>query len=693
MNDQPDKMAMPQEDPLIITLADDPSPSTSHRLEVVKSLNELYTQLDNDRKGITAEFIENASREQLHTKQLEIDTILQLYRSKYLELNVSELKTESRNQWMTQKTFMETVEKQLHELFTTSRFNIATAKIKILDKAFAKLQNEKDGITNEFLRKATIEELQSKRSQHAQLLEEYMNEYETIKLDDLTPDEKSKVETQHQRAQTLGSNTEAFFLDEIRKKQPNKEPPSDPIVDRPHTSHHSKASHHTENKEDASQAVEALQAAHQSQLRAIQTELASLRQTNRELEQKLGSIQVMTTPSVQVVMGDENNEETQDPETQVAAGNSQSQGAVMQLKIDSIKLPYFSGELTEWLAFKDLFTDLIHNNKGLSDGVKFHQLRSHLRGVAFDTIKGYQVSGENYAAAWKDLITRFDRKDELIDEYIRKFYTTMPIIQRANYNNLRHMVDATNQMLRALPGLKVPVTNWDPMVNFIIKCKLDDHTRAEWKQLKGKKESPKTRDLLDFLETRAIELLPSQSERLSDMMRGDHRRPQNKRVVFQITEPKGNKPDNKLECLICKKNHRIWNCSMLKKESAKVRSDMIKSMGLCFKCLLKHRVGMCDNDDCEYCGGPHNVLLCYKKENDVKSGVALKTQNYQNLREPLNQRSSHEQASQQRQANRKNWQPKPNTTWQPRPSTSQQTEDNWDNEEWNKPAVPKNGRN
>lgn len=28
---------------------------------------------------------------------------------------------------------------------------------------------------------------------------------------------------------------------------------------------------------------------------------------------------------------------------------------------------------------------------------------------------------------------------------------------------------------------------------------------------------------------------------------------------------------------------------------------------------------MCNAEDCSYCGGPHHVLLCYKKENDMKN--------------------------------------------------------------------------
>lgn len=45
---------------------------------------------------------------------------------------------------------------------------------------------------------------------------------------------------------------------------------------------------------------------------------------------------------------------------------------------------------------------------------------------------------------------------------------------------------------------------------------------------------------------------------------------------------------------------------------------MLEKLGACFKCLLKHEIGECKKRDCPYCGGPHNLLLCYKKENAEK---------------------------------------------------------------------------
>lgn len=155
---------------------------------------------------------------------------------------------------------------------------------------------------------------------------------------------------------------------------------------------------------------------------------------------------------------------------------------------------------------------------------------------------------------------------------------------------------------------------------------------AQKEQRQGRKGSTSVTELLEFLETRAMELQPSQGDRLSQLLKTDVcRRPPRK--IFQINEPKKqSKQEQKPECPVCKGTHRICNCDKLKAECAKVRTDIIRSLKMCFKCLLKHQLGACEHEDCSYCGGPHHVLLCYKKENNQKKAQANpnSSQNFRN---------------------------------------------------------------
>lgn len=201
------------------------------------------------------------------------------------------------------------------------------------------------------------------------------------------------------------------------------------------------------------------------------------------------------------------------PLPEPAENSKPTERSIVTLKLDTVQLPDFSGDLTNWEAFRDMFEYLVDKSTKLSDIVKFHQLRSHLKGQAFDTIRGYQLTGANYKSAWSDVKRRYDRKEEIIDEYIRKFLE-MSAISKANSTNLSHLVDTTNQMLRALPNLGVNVSTWDPFLHVILESKLDNKTQMDWKQKRGPHQKPNIVEFVDWLEIRAIELQPSVNVKL-----------------------------------------------------------------------------------------------------------------------------------------------------------------------------------
>lgn len=292
--------------------------------------------------------------------------------------------------------------------------------------------------------------------------------------------------------------------------------------------------------------------------------------------------------------------------------------SVIPLRLETVQLPTFNGDLTEWIGFKDIFTSFVHENPQMNDTLKFHQLRSKLRGAALDTIRGYQMNGTNYAAAWEDLKKRYDRTDNLIQEYIRKFLEVPAIMQKANLPRLRAIVDATNQMVRALPSLGADVQRWDPFITLIVTTKLDEETRAEWKQHVGRRTNTTTDELVEFIETKAMDLQPSEGDKLSQMLKGQINQRYPKRNIFAINERRQERPRQPRRCIICQGDHFPWQCKKLKGECARVRTKMIREIGACFKCLLKHEIGECTKAECPYCGGEHNTLLCFKREKDQK---------------------------------------------------------------------------
>lgn len=93
-----------------------------------------------------------------------------------------------------------------------------------------------------------------------------------------------------------------------------------------------------------------------------------------------------------------------------------------QMKFDRFQLSVFAGDYTEWISFRDEFLQLIHTNSGLIKVFKFQQLKTHLKGVALDTINGFKLCAADYQAAWDTLVKRYDNDHRIVTEYIKRFF-------------------------------------------------------------------------------------------------------------------------------------------------------------------------------------------------------------------------------------------------------------------------------
>lgn len=561
--------------------------------EKIKDSNDSLQKLINEEKQITAKLLHSSSIENLKVKKSSLDTFHNDFIEKYNKINQNNLsetqKSELNNQKSEAKRILDDLLNLLEEEIVSKRKiqeekSDVETKAKTAQQLTQQTQNQLTAMQQTMYQKST--ELTSVKEQFQQ------------KTSELTT---AKHQIQQKDNELSAAQREIENLKQQLKQKSNH--------------HLNSRSEHSANEEEQGEPGPSSINHYINQLKEIGNTLKTMREKKENEEPILGSTNT-TEPSSSILAQAKNLDNSDDEYELAPEGPTVGNETRIKLKIDTIQLPNFYGELTEWITFKELFTYLVHKNTTFSDTLKFHQLRTHLKGAPLEMIKGYQLTGANYKAAWTDLKRRYDRKDELIQEYIRKFLEIPPIMNKANLTKLRGVVDATNQMLRALPALGVSITDWDPFILLIINLKLDDETRNEWKQQVGRKTDVKVKELIEFLEVRAIELQPTQGDKLSQLLKGDFTKRPPKRI-FQITDKEPEKFNRK--CSICQGNHPIWRCDKLKKECAKVRTDMIKSLKLCFRCLLKHEIGVCSKSDCPYCGGPHNTLLCYKKENDQKA--------------------------------------------------------------------------
>lgn len=110
---------------------------------------------------------------------------------------------------------------------------------------------------------------------------------------------------------------------------------------------------------------------------------------------------------------------------------------ISSVKLPTIALPEFDGDLNEWLTFHDSFASLIHTSAEIPCIQKFQYLRSALKGEALKLIESLTITANNYAVAWEALLERYSNKYLLKKKHLQslmfptKMYNKSPYTLRA----------------------------------------------------------------------------------------------------------------------------------------------------------------------------------------------------------------------------------------------------------------------
>ena len=98
-----------------------------------------------------------------------------------------------------------------------------------------------------------------------------------------------------------------------------------------------------------------------------------------------------------------------------SAGTSSRRKTV---KLPSIDIPKFSGQLTEWPTFLDSLEAAIDTCSDLDDVQKFTYFRSYLQGPALQAINGLTLTNSNYIEALKILKDRFGNVQQIVSSHM-----------------------------------------------------------------------------------------------------------------------------------------------------------------------------------------------------------------------------------------------------------------------------------
>lgn len=292
------------------------------------------------------------------------------------------------------------------------------------------------------------------------------------------------------------------------------------------------------------------------------------------------------------------------------------------LRLEKIGLPEFNGEFHKWLAFRDMFEAMVHNQHGLTVAAKYTRLMKALKGEAAQVVAGFLPTDDNYEEAWSTLKSRYDNNRLIINSHLAIFLN-MDSLPKESNTGLRRMVDITKQTTRSLKAMKRPVEHWDDLLIHIVISKLPRETVVDWEKQQKRDKLPTLDDLLALLEGRArgLDHMTAGFNEKSGRATVNNHSPNSKSAT--ATKNAGGQTAQKMlrsnvaapakgQCHYCEGPHHVGRCPKLQAIPAADRFGKVKGSRLCYNCLYPgHLTANCSSTaNCFNCGGRHHTILC-----------------------------------------------------------------------------------
>lgn len=275
------------------------------------------------------------------------------------------------------------------------------------------------------------------------------------------------------------------------------------------------------------------------------------------------------------------------------------------IRLPRLEIPQFSGNLEEWISFRDIFENAIHKNSSISKAQKLTYLRSYLTGEAAGHIATLVISDANYDVAWTTLTNRYQNERVLLFSLLNRIIN-QPVHQFPSAADIRKLIDTTQGAIRSLEFLQVPVQHWDVILVYIMFNKLDQSSRELWEHSITNTKIPALKDLIDFLEQRARALTAGSSIQPFETEM-DRYRP----ITSHHTRTHSTSSSPSPCPLSCRETHPLFRCNKFRDMDVRSKIEILKRYSLCFNCFgTKHGVTACKSShSCRVCGKRHHTMI------------------------------------------------------------------------------------
>lgn len=290
-----------------------------------------------------------------------------------------------------------------------------------------------------------------------------------------------------------------------------------------------------------------------------------------------------------------------------SAASSQSTSNTQQIsskvKRPQLNIPPFTGDITQWNAFYQLFQNLIENDQALTEIEKFIYLKSYLTGEPLNLINNIQLTSDNFKVALDSLKDRYDNQLNIIYAYSKNLLDAPSI---GKTTSLRDFITYLKQTIEGLKNLQVDVRDNDIILLYHLLQKLDFKTKRSFQLELTPKERPTFTKLFEFLEKRCVVA----EQTVVPDLNSAQKRPQKSQMVHFSHKGQA-KNDKRSFCPYCNmNNHTIYLCTRFNNLNSKDKLSFVKTNRLCTNCLaFGHTVDKCRSRTCSICQRYHHTLL------------------------------------------------------------------------------------
>ncbi|KAI5725624.1 hypothetical protein M8J77_003545 [Diaphorina citri] len=296
-----------------------------------------------------------------------------------------------------------------------------------------------------------------------------------------------------------------------------------------------------------------------------------------------------------------------------------------KIKLPTIVVPNFDGNISEFPSWISLFNELVHNSTVLTPIQKFSYLKSYLSGSALKCIETITFTPANYTLAYKSLQDRYSKKRTLASSLMNKLLEFKPL-KNDSIHGLRSFLDNFYVIVESIKSLTIINLDEFMLVHLALRV-LDQTSSMEFEKEIANKEFPSFKDLVTFIrkkanimEQMAESQVPASSSSPSSSFKPKPRYTENKHKVLVGTQLSNNDhklsnqtPRKGVKCYVCEKGpHRLAFCSKFLKYEPSKRFTIVKEMKLCFSCFsTTHASSECKSIyRCRTCGSArHHSLL------------------------------------------------------------------------------------